>query len=64
MITLGSFEELSPILLSILLIVYLITIELGNKRTRKALLPFITVLGIIFLIIAIKSIYSTYLGIK
>jgi hypothetical protein len=64
MITLNNFESLSPIVLTVLLIAYLIIVELGNKRTRKALLPFITVLGIIFLIIAVKSIYATYTGIK
>ena len=55
---------LSPIILTILLIIYLIIIELGNKRTKIALSPFTIVLGIIFFIIAITSIYSTYMGIK
>jgi len=55
---------LSPIILTVLLIIYLIIIELGNTRTKKALSPFTIVLGIVFLIIAITSIYSTYIGIK
>lgn len=55
---------LSPIILTVLLIIYLIIIELGNKRTKIALSPFTIVLGIVFLIIAITSIYSTYIGIK
>ena len=35
MITLNSFENLSPIILTVLLIGYLIIVELGNKRTRN-----------------------------
>ena len=57
-------ETLSPIILTVMLIVYLIIIELGNKRTKQALSPFPIVLGIVFLIIAVINIYSTYIGIK
>ncbi|MDD5192279.1 MAG: hypothetical protein PHH54_01100 [Candidatus Nanoarchaeia archaeon] len=64
MIALNDFESLSPILLTVVLIIYLIVIELGNKRTRKALLPFVIILAIIFFTIAIRSIYATYTGLK
>jgi hypothetical protein len=64
MINLKLMEEISPIFLTVILITYLIIVELGNKKIRNALLPFIIVLTIAFLIIAVTSVYSTYVGLK
>ena len=64
MIISESLGNISPIVLSVVLITYLMIIELGSKRIKKALFPFVIVLGIIFLVIAVTSIYSTYMGIK
>jgi hypothetical protein len=60
----NTIGNLSPVLLSVILIVYLMLVELGNDRMRKALMPFVIVLTIIFLIMAITSIYSTYIRIR
>jgi len=62
MITLNNLGQISPIILSVLLIAYLIIVELGNEKIKKTLKPIIIVLIIIFLIIAAISIYSTYSG--
>jgi len=64
MINLDLMGDISPIFLTIMLIIYLIIVELGNKRIRNALLPFIIILTIAFLIIAITSVYSTYTGLR
>lgn len=64
MITLDLIGKISPIFLTVVLITYLIIVELGSKKIRNALLPFIIVLTIAFLIIAITSVYSTYTGLK
>lgn len=64
MITLIKIGEISPILLTVLLIVYLIIVELGNRKVRNALLPFVVVLAIIFMILAVISVYNTYMGLK
>ena len=64
MITLAKLGEISPIFLTVLLIIYLIIVELGNKRIKKALMPFVVVLAIVFLIIAVISVYTTYMNLK
>jgi hypothetical protein len=64
MINLDLMEGISPIFLTVILIVYLIIVELGNKRIRNALLPFVIVLTVAFLIIAVTSVYSTYTGLR
>ncbi len=64
MITLNNASEISSIFLTVILITYLIIVELGNKRIKKALFPFILLLIIVFLIIAVTSVYSTYINLK
>ncbi len=64
MINLGIAGEISPIFLTVTLIIYLIIVELGNKKMRKALMPFVIVLTVVFLIFAITSVYQTYMGLK
>jgi Na+/alanine symporter len=64
MITLSKLGEISPIFLTVLLIIYLIIVELGNKRIKKALFPFVVVLAIAFIIIAVISVYTTYMNLK
>ena len=64
MITLANLGEISPIFLTVLLIIYLIIVELGNKKIRKALMPFVVVLAIVFMIVAIISVYTTYMNLK
>jgi hypothetical protein len=58
MITLGLVGKISPIFLTVLLIGYLILVELGNEKIRKALLPLVIVLIAVFLIIAVMDIIS------
>jgi hypothetical protein len=64
MINLGIVGEISPIFLTVTLIIYLIIIELGSPKMRKALLPFIIALTISFVIYAITSVYKVYVGLK
>jgi hypothetical protein len=64
MITFQDLGSISPIALTVVLIAYLMLVELGNERIRKALLPFVVILTLVFLIIAASSIYSTYVRIK
>jgi hypothetical protein len=64
MIALDKIGEISPIFLTVLLIIYLIIVELGNKKIKNALLPLVAVLVIAFLIMAIISIYTTYINLK
>jgi putative effector of murein hydrolase len=64
MINLGITGEISSIFLTVTLIIYLIIVELGNKKMRRALLPFVIALTIVFLIYAITSVYNTYMGLK
>ncbi|MCX6750525.1 MAG: hypothetical protein NTZ83_03635 [Candidatus Pacearchaeota archaeon] len=64
MITLARLGDISPIFLTVLLIAYLIIVELGNRRIKKALFPFVIVLAIVFLIIAVISVYTTYMSLK
>jgi len=64
MITLAKIGEISPIFLTVLLIVYLIIVELGSKKIRNALMPFVVVLAIAFMILAVISVYTTYINLK
>jgi hypothetical protein len=56
MITLEKIGEISPILLTILLIGYLILVELGHERIKRELIPLIIVLMIVFVIMAVMDI--------
>jgi hypothetical protein len=58
MITLENVGHISPILLTVLLIGYLILVELGNENLKKTLLPSVIVLMIIFAIMAVMDIIS------
>jgi hypothetical protein len=58
MITLETAGSISPILLTVLLIGYLIIIELGPDRIKKSLLPIVIVLMVIFVIVAVMDIIS------
>ncbi len=53
-------ETVSPIALSVLLIVYLITIELGDKRMREVFLPNVVVLMLLFCIMFVQNIMSKW----
>jgi len=64
MITLSKLGEISPIFLTVLLIIYLIIVELGNRRIKKALFPFVIILAVAFLILAVISVYTTYMNLK
>jgi putative effector of murein hydrolase len=64
MINLQVATQISPIFLTVTLIIYLIIVELGNEKMKKALMPFVIILTIIFVIFAIASIYQTYMGLK
>lgn len=60
MITLNSLGQISPIFLTVLLIACLILVELGNKKIKKSLLPFVVVLIVLFMIIAVVDIISKF----
>ena len=60
MLTKIALSEVSSISLTVLLIILLMIVELGNPRWKKALLPFIAVLVLMFLIVAVMSIINTY----
>ena len=64
MINLQVATQISPIFLTVTLIINLIIVELGNEKMKKALMPFVIILTIIFVIFAIASIYQTYMGLK
>jgi len=64
MIISESIGNISPIILSLLTIAYLMLFELGNEKIKHALKPLIIVLVIVFVIIASLSIYATYSAIK
>lgn len=56
----GFGGVVSPIVLSVLLIIYLMTVELGSPKIKKLLIPVIIVLGIIFAIVFIQNIASKW----
>lgn len=64
MIILSEIGKISPIFLTVLLIIYLIIVELGSKKIRNALMPFVVVLAIAFMILAVMSVYTTYINLK
>jgi len=64
MIVSSTLRNMSPIILSVLLIAYLMLFELGNKKIKRAIFPFVVVLLIIFVIIAVLNIIEVYSGIK
>lgn len=64
MIISNTLGNISPIILSVVLIAYLMLVELGNEKIRHALRPLIIVLIVIFVIIASLNIYATYSAIK
>ena len=49
---------LSPIVLSVLLILYLLIVELGTPKMKKILMPLIISLGVVFVIVFVLNIYS------
>ena len=57
----GSLDRLvSPIALSVLLIVYLMIVELGNEKVRRILLPIVVVLMILFALVFVQNIASKW----
>ncbi|MCK4649597.1 hypothetical protein KAT36_00030 [Candidatus Pacearchaeota archaeon] len=52
----GLMEVISPIMLSVLLIIYLMAIELGSPKVKRLLIPVIIVLMVIFAIVFIQNI--------
>jgi len=64
MIISDSIGSMSPIILSVMLIAYLILYELGNNKIKHSLKPFVIVLAIVFFIMAGLSIFATYSRIK
>jgi len=60
MIINGFGGVVSPIALSVLLIAYLMTVELGSPKIKKLLLPAIIVLIVIFGIIFVQDIASKW----
>ena len=60
MIILNGTDSLSPIGLSLLLIVYLMIIELGSKKMKKALLAYVIALMAIFAVIVFQNIVSKW----
>ncbi|MBS3077494.1 hypothetical protein J4233_04445 [Candidatus Pacearchaeota archaeon] len=60
MIVSDSIGNISPIILSVLTIAYLMLFELGNEKIKHALRPLVIVLIIIFLIIASLSVWGIY----
>lgn len=58
MILLNVAGNISPIFLTVLLIVSLILAELGSKRIKKNLMPFLIVLGAVFALVVVQSIIS------
>jgi hypothetical protein len=56
----GELGVISPIVLSVLLIIYLMTVELGSPRIKKLLVPILIVLMIIFGIVFAQNIASKW----
>ena len=49
---------LSPVYLTLLLILYLSILEFGNERIKKVFMPFAIILTAVFLAVIIQNIYS------
>ena len=60
MIISKSIGFLSPIGLSLLLIAYLMMIELGKKKMKKALIAYVIALMAIFAVIVFQNIASKW----
>ena len=56
--------QMSPIWLTLALIICLVFIELGDKKIKRILIPLAIALIIVFLIIAVTNIFSTYSAVK
>lgn len=56
----GLMGTISPIVLSVLLIIYLMIVELGSPKMKKILTPILIVLAIIFAIIFVQNIASKW----
>lgn len=61
MIVSNALGNISPIILSLLTIVFLMLFELGNEKIRHSLRPLIIVLIATFLIVALFNILEIYL---
>ena len=64
MIVSNAFGNISPIILSVLTIAYLMLFELGNEKIKQALRPLIIVLIVFFLIMASLNVLEMYSRIK
>ena len=60
MIVSDSIGNISPIILSLLTIAYLMLFELGNEKIKHALRPLIIILIAVFLIVALLSVWGIY----
>lgn len=60
MIVSNALGNISPIILSVLTIVYLMLFELGNEKIKHALRPLIIVLIAVFLIMASLNVFDMY----
>ena len=58
MIALSSISKISPIYLTVTLIIYLMIVELGHEKIRKSLFPAVIALIAVFLIVAVLSVYN------
>ncbi len=56
----GLQGVISPIVLSVLLIIYLMIIELGNEKIKKILIPIVIVFMALFSIVFIQNIASKW----
>lgn len=56
----GLGKVVSPVILSVLVIVYLMIVELGDERKKGVLFPIIVVLMILFVIIFVQNIASKW----
>lgn len=60
MITMEQVGQISPIFLTVTLMIYLILAELGHERIRKNLFPIIIALMAVFVVIAAMNIISQF----
>lgn len=64
MITIENVNNVSPILLTVIVLIYLLIVEFGDDEVKRIFKPFLVVLMIFFLILAAQSIISMYLNLK
>ena len=62
MINLASIGAISPIYLTVTLIIYLMIVELGHERIRRMLMPAVAVLMVSFIIVAVRTVYLQIVG--